>query len=148
MAILHIVFTLAVEKEMMVKNPVKSEGRPGEDQKGGGEPFTAEELSKLRKSAGEDLLLFLMLMNVEKMKVLLNQKHEPVNNVSFGSVGMICVTLASQFFRWGLLSSDARRNGAAQAKINHRALAHASKTKLANVKAACAASRACLGFNL
>jgi integrase len=60
-AILHIVFALAVEKEMIIKNPVKTEGRPGENPQGGGEPFTAEELSKLRKSAHEDLLLFLML---------------------------------------------------------------------------------------
>jgi integrase len=60
-AILHIVFALAVEKEMMIKNPVKSEGRPGENPQGGGEPFTAEELSKLRKSTHDDLLLFLLL---------------------------------------------------------------------------------------
>lgn len=60
-AILHIVFALAVEKEMVVKNPVKSEGRPGDNPQGGGEPFTAEELSKLRKSTGDDLLLFLLL---------------------------------------------------------------------------------------
>jgi hypothetical protein len=35
--------------------------------------------------------------SVETTEVLLNQEHGPVNKVSFGSVGSICVTLASQF---------------------------------------------------
>lgn len=60
-AILHGLFNIAIEKEMMIKNPVKMEGRPGENPQGGAEPFDADELAKMRKVANEDLLIFLLL---------------------------------------------------------------------------------------
>jgi integrase len=60
-AILHRVFSFALENEMVVKNPVRMEGRPGDNPEGGAEPFEAKELAKLRENAGEDLLAFLLL---------------------------------------------------------------------------------------
>ncbi|HEY2120929.1 MAG TPA: phage integrase SAM-like domain-containing protein [Candidatus Acidoferrum sp.] len=60
-AILHRVFSAAVENEMIVKNPVKMEGRPGEHPERGAQPFDGKELSKLRAFAGPDLLTFLLL---------------------------------------------------------------------------------------
>ncbi len=60
-AILHRIFSFALENEMVLKNPVRMEGRPGENPQGGAEPFTAAELSKLREKAGYDLLAFLLL---------------------------------------------------------------------------------------
>ena len=60
-AILHRVFAFAVESEMVVKNPVRMEGRPGENPQGGAQPFSGSELSKLREHAGEDLLALLLL---------------------------------------------------------------------------------------
>jgi integrase len=60
-AILHRLFSFAVENEMVLKNPVRMEGRPGENPTNGAEPFTAAELSKLREKAGADLLAFLLL---------------------------------------------------------------------------------------
>ena len=60
-AILHRVFAFAVENEMIVKNPVRMEGRPGENPEHGAEPFTAHDLSRLRDHAGEDLFTFLLL---------------------------------------------------------------------------------------
>ncbi len=60
-AILHRVFSFAVDNEMVVKNPVRLEGRPGENPKNGAEPFTAAQLSKMREKAGPDLLMFLLL---------------------------------------------------------------------------------------
>ena len=60
-AILHRVFAFAVENEMIAKNPVRLEGRPGANPMRGAEPFTAEEISKLRRYAGADLLAFLLL---------------------------------------------------------------------------------------
>ena len=39
-AILHRVFSFAVESEMVLKNPVRMEGRPGENPKNGAEPFS------------------------------------------------------------------------------------------------------------
>lgn len=60
-AILHRVFSFAVENEMVLKNPVRMEGRPGENPKNGAEPFTAADLSKIREKAGADLLIFLLL---------------------------------------------------------------------------------------
>jgi integrase len=61
-AILHRVFWYAVENEMIVKNPVRMEGRPGAplgDR--GAQPFDSAELLKLREHAGADLLTFLLL---------------------------------------------------------------------------------------
>jgi integrase len=60
-AILHRVFSFAVETECVIKNPVRMEGRPGENPSHGAEPFTAGELSCLREQAGEDMLIFLLL---------------------------------------------------------------------------------------
>jgi integrase len=60
-AILHRVFFFAVEDEMVLKNPVRMEGRPGENPQNGAEPFAAAQLSKMREQAGPDLLMFLLL---------------------------------------------------------------------------------------
>jgi len=60
-AILHRAFSFAVENESIVKNPVRMEGRPGESPLHGAEPFKADELSRLREHAGDDLLTFLLL---------------------------------------------------------------------------------------
>ncbi|MGH9546847.1 MAG: tyrosine-type recombinase/integrase, partial [Terriglobales bacterium] len=60
-AILHRVFAFALENEMVAKNPVRMEGRPGENPERGAEPFTAKDLSRLREHAGDDLMTFLLL---------------------------------------------------------------------------------------
>lgn len=60
-AILHRVFAFALENEMVLKNPVRMEGRPGENPQHGAEPFTSKDLSRLRDHAGDDLLAFLLL---------------------------------------------------------------------------------------
>jgi integrase len=60
-AILHRVFAFAVENEWILKNPVRMEGRPGENPQRGAEPFNAEDLSRLRTHAKDDLLAFLVL---------------------------------------------------------------------------------------
>jgi integrase len=60
-AILHRAFSFAVENDMVLKNPVRMEGRPGENPQGCAEPFSAAELSRLREKAGPDLLAFLLL---------------------------------------------------------------------------------------
>jgi integrase len=60
-AILHRVFAHALEAEMIEKNPVRMEGRPGENPQGGAEPFTSNDLSRLRDQATDDLLAFLLL---------------------------------------------------------------------------------------
>jgi integrase len=60
-AVLHRAFAFALENEMILRNPVRMEGRPGENPEGGAEPFTADELSRLRDKAGDDLLTFLLL---------------------------------------------------------------------------------------
>ena len=57
-AILHRIFAFAVETEMIEKNPVRLDGRPGDNPEGGAQPFTGDELAKLRGVAGEDLLTF------------------------------------------------------------------------------------------
>jgi integrase len=57
-AILHRVFAFAIETEMLEKNPVRLDGRPGDNPEGGAQPFTGDELRKLRESAGGDLLAF------------------------------------------------------------------------------------------
>jgi len=46
---------------MVVKNPVQLEGRPGENPEGGAEPYTADELSRMRQPTEDDLLAFLIL---------------------------------------------------------------------------------------
>ncbi|HYL14134.1 MAG TPA: site-specific integrase [Terriglobales bacterium] len=60
-AILHHVFAFALENEMIVKNPVRMEGRPGENPNHGAEPFNGSDLSRLREHAADDLLTFLLL---------------------------------------------------------------------------------------
>ncbi len=60
-AILHRIFGYAVECEMISKNPVRLEGRPGDQPERGAQPFNAAQLAKLRQSAGADLLAFLLL---------------------------------------------------------------------------------------
>jgi integrase len=60
-AILHRVFSYGIELEMVMRNPVRMEGRPGADPKNGAQPFKAEELLRLRDVAGSDLLMFLVL---------------------------------------------------------------------------------------
>jgi integrase len=60
-AILHRIFAYAVECEMLLKNPVRLEGRPGDQPERGAQPFNAAQLAKLRQSAGTDLLAFLLL---------------------------------------------------------------------------------------
>jgi integrase len=60
-AILHRVFGVALECEMIAKNPVRFEGRPGDSAERGAQPFTGEQLTKLRQAADEDLLTYLLL---------------------------------------------------------------------------------------
>ena len=60
-AILHGVFAVAVEKEMMIKNPVQMEGTPGDNPEFGAQPFDGESLGRLRRFAGEDMLALLLL---------------------------------------------------------------------------------------
>jgi len=60
-AILHRVFSYGVELEMILRNPVRMEGRPGDDPESGAQPFKTDELSKMREAAGPDLLAFLVL---------------------------------------------------------------------------------------
>jgi integrase len=60
-AILHRAFAVAVEDEMIVRNPVRMEERPGENPQRGAEPFTGVELSRLREHAEEDSPAFLLL---------------------------------------------------------------------------------------
>jgi integrase len=60
-AILHRILGYAVECDWIVKNPVRMEGRPGDDPSRGSQPFKANELKKLRDAAGADMLVFLLL---------------------------------------------------------------------------------------
>ena len=61
LAVLHRLFAYAVEQEMVERNPVKLEGKPGARPERGAQPFSTEELGQLREAAGEDLLIFLLL---------------------------------------------------------------------------------------
>jgi integrase len=60
-AVLHRIFGYAIECELVAKNPVRMEGRPGDSAEHGAQPFKAAELTKLREAAGRDLLAFLLL---------------------------------------------------------------------------------------
>lgn len=60
-AILHRVFAFALDNEMIIKNPVRMEGRPGKNPQNGAEPFNTEEISRLKGHAGDDLRFFLLL---------------------------------------------------------------------------------------
>lgn len=61
LATLHRIFSFAVEREIVNKNPVKLEGNPGARPMRGAVPFTGEELAKLREHARADWLTFLLL---------------------------------------------------------------------------------------
>lgn len=60
-AILHRVFSVGVEYEIVEKNPVRMEGRPGDMPERGAQPFSASQLDKLKQAAGPDLFTFLLL---------------------------------------------------------------------------------------
>ncbi|MGB2643434.1 MAG: tyrosine-type recombinase/integrase [Candidatus Acidiferrum sp.] len=61
-AVLHGIFAYAVDElDWIVKNPVRMEGRPGDDADRGSQPFKPDELKKLRDAAGVDMLAFLLL---------------------------------------------------------------------------------------
>src|SRR5580692_4065536 len=49
-AIVHRVFAFALETEMILKNPVRMEGKPGAEPTQGAQPYTGDELKKLRES--------------------------------------------------------------------------------------------------
>jgi len=79
-AILHRVFSFAVENDMTPKNPVRMEGRPGENPKNGAEPFTAAQLFRMREHAGRDQLMFLLLRwtglrGVDAVKLTWSEVH-------------------------------------------------------------------------
>jgi len=79
-AVLHHIFAIGVEDEMIVRNPVKMEERPGENPERGAEPFTAAELSRLREHVGDDLLAFLLLRwtgfrGSDAVSVIWNEVH-------------------------------------------------------------------------
>jgi integrase len=60
-AILHRIFAIGVEYEILEKNPVRMEGRPGDMPERGAQPFSAGQLDKLKQAAGPDLFVFLLL---------------------------------------------------------------------------------------
>ena len=60
-AILHRVFAIGVEYEIIEKNPVRMEGRPGDVPERGAQPFSASQLQKLKEAAGPDMFIFLLL---------------------------------------------------------------------------------------
>jgi integrase len=60
-AIVHRVFSYAVDNEMVVKNPVRMEGKPGAEPTRGAQPFNGDEIKRMRRHAGDDLLAFLLL---------------------------------------------------------------------------------------
>lgn len=60
-AILHRVFSTALDCELVVKNPVRLEGRPKDATEHEAQPFSGEQPTRLREGAKEDLLAFLLL---------------------------------------------------------------------------------------
>jgi len=60
-AILHRVFAYAIELELVQRDPVRLEGRPGDEPECGAQPYKAEQLTRMRETAGLDLLAFLVL---------------------------------------------------------------------------------------
>ena len=60
-AVLHRMFAYALETEMVPKNPVRMEGKPGAEPTRGAQPFTGDELKKMRLHTCNDLLAFLLL---------------------------------------------------------------------------------------
>jgi integrase/recombinase XerD len=55
------VFSVGVEYEILEKNPVRMERRPGDSPERGAQPFSASQLEKLKQAAGSDLFIFLLL---------------------------------------------------------------------------------------
>ncbi len=60
-AILHRIFAIGVEYEILEKNPVRMEGRPGDVPERGAQPFSGAQLEKLKQAAGLDQFIFLLL---------------------------------------------------------------------------------------
>lgn len=60
-AILHRIFAIGVEYEIIEKNPVRMEGRPGDNPERGAQPFSAGQLASLKQAAGKDMFIFLLL---------------------------------------------------------------------------------------
>jgi integrase len=60
-AILHATFAYAIEADLAERNPIRMQGRPGGSPQRGAQPFTGDDLLKLRQHAGCDLLAFLLL---------------------------------------------------------------------------------------
>jgi integrase/recombinase XerC/integrase/recombinase XerD len=62
-AVLHRMFAFAVAKKLMDRKPIdlRNESKPGKNPKNGARPFTAQEMTRLRESAGQDLFMFLLL---------------------------------------------------------------------------------------
>ena len=48
-------------EELIAKNPVRLEGRPGDQPERGAQPFNTEQLTKLRQAVGADSLAFILL---------------------------------------------------------------------------------------
>jgi integrase len=63
-AVLHRVFKFAVKKQLMDSNPIDlaNENKPGKNPENGARPFTADELTALRKHAGQDTFMLLLLL--------------------------------------------------------------------------------------
>jgi len=55
-AILHKAFQVAIDDELIIKNPVRFEGRPGHEPIRGAQPFSADELTRMQTHAKDDLL--------------------------------------------------------------------------------------------
>ena len=61
-SILHSAFSFGIDVDLISsKNPVRCEKTPGRKPEAGAQPFTNEELQSLRRTAGRDLLAFLLL---------------------------------------------------------------------------------------
>lgn len=62
-AVLHRIFAFGVKKGLVTHKPIdlQNESKPGKNPQNGARPFTADELSKLRKAAGKDLFALLLL---------------------------------------------------------------------------------------
>lgn len=61
LGVLHTAFQHAIKEGMIASNPVQLEKSNRGDSEGGTEPYTGDELARLRKHADKDLLLFLLL---------------------------------------------------------------------------------------
>jgi integrase len=61
LAILHGIFGYALENEMVLRNPVKTEGRAGDNERGA-QPYSVQELSRMRQVADDDFTAFILLL--------------------------------------------------------------------------------------